>query len=135
MLVDFPILTLIVFLPSLGAVVTFVTRSDRAARGIALAFSLLTLALATVLLLGFLRTDLFSLSSATTGGHAYYAVERYDWVPSIGVHYLFGADELSVVLVFLNALLTPLALAVSWDEHHRVPAFFATFLFMETTIT
>ncbi|HEX9340006.1 MAG TPA: NADH-quinone oxidoreductase subunit M, partial [Thermoplasmata archaeon] len=47
----------------------------------------------------------------------------------------FGADELSVVLVFLNALLTPLALAVSWDEHHRVPAFFATFLFMETTIT
>src|SRR2546428_343151 len=45
-----------------------------------------------------------------------------------------GADELSVVLVFLNALLTPLALAISWDEHHRVPAFFAMFLFMETTI-
>src|SRR6266581_2921492 len=135
MLIDFPILTLIVFLPSLGALLTFVTRSDRAARGVALAFSLLTFALAFVLLLGFLRPDLFSLSSLTTGSHVYYAVEKYDWVPSLGVHYLFGADELSVILVFLNALLTPLALAVSWGEHHRVPAFFATFLFMETTIT
>src|SRR6266581_4309755 len=135
MLIDFPILTLIVFLPSLGALLTFVTRSDRAARGVALAFSLVTFVLASVLLLGFLRPDLFSLSSLTTGSHVYYAVEKYDWVPSLGVHYLFGADELSVVLVFLNALLTPLALAVSWGEHHRVPAFFAMFLFMETTVS
>src|SRR5438132_919435 len=33
------------------------------------------------------------------------------------------------------SLLTPLALAISWDEHSRVPEFFAMFLFMETTIS
>src|SRR6266705_5907443 len=134
-LIDFPILTLIVFLPALGALVTYAVRSDRAARGVALAFSLVTLALATILLLGFLRTDWFSLPSLTTAGsHVYYAPEKYDWVPTVNVHYFLGADELSVILVFLNALLAPLALAISWDEHHRVPAFFAMFLFMETTI-
>jgi len=135
-LIDFPILTLIVFLPALGALVTYAVRSDRAARGVALAFSLVTLALATILLLGFLRTDWFSLPSLTTAGsHVYYAPEKYDWVPTVNVHYFLGADELSVILVFLNALLAPLALAISWDEHHRVPAFFAMFLFMETTVS
>ncbi len=130
-----PILTLTVFLPTLGALVTVLTRSDRAARSVALAFSLVVLGLATLLLIGFLWPDLVSLSrTVTSGGHAYVAVEKGGWVPTLGVSYFFGVDELSVVLVFLNALLTPLALAISWDEHHRVPAFFAMFLFMETTI-
>ena len=135
MLIDFPILTLIVFLPSFGALLAYATRSDRAARGVSLAISLIVLSLATILLVGFLRPDWFSLASVAIGGHVYYASERYDWVPTVGVHYFLAADELSVVLVFLNALLTPLALAVSWGEHHRVPAFFAMFLFMETTVS
>src|SRR5439155_1599717 len=40
MLVDYPILTLIVFLPALGAMLCYVTGSPRAARGVALAISL-----------------------------------------------------------------------------------------------
>src|SRR6266702_2546185 len=135
MLIDFPILTLIVFLPSIGALLAYATRSDRAARGVSMAISLIVLGLATILLIGFLRPDWFSLASVAIGGHVYYAAERYDWVPTVGVHYFLAADELSVVLIFLNALLTPLALAVSWGEHHRVPAFFAMFLFMETTVS
>src|SRR6266702_3018880 len=135
MLIDFPILTLIVFLPSIGALLAYATRSDRAARGVSMAISLIVLGLATILLIGFLRPDWFSLASVASGGLVYYAAERYDWVPTVGVHYFLAADELSVVLVFLNALLTPLALAVSWGEHHRVPAFFAMFLFMETTVS
>ncbi len=101
----------------------------------ALGFSLVVLALATVLLMGFVWPEAISLpKTVTAAGHVYYAVEKSAWVPTIGVNYFLGADELSVVLVFLNALLTPLALAIGWDEHHRVPAFFAMFLFMETTI-
>src|SRR6266571_498978 len=88
-----------------------------------------------VLLMGFLWTNVISLPTMmTAGNHTYFAVEESPWVPSLSVNYILGADELSVVLVFLNALLTPLALAIGWDEHHRVPAFFAMFLFMETTI-
>src|SRR3989454_842495 len=95
----------------------------------------LVFGLSTVLLMGFLWTNVISLPTITTAGnHTYFAVEKTPWVPSLNINYILGVDELSVVLVFLNALLTPLALAISWDEHHRVPAFFAMFLFMETTI-
>src|SRR2546430_15529742 len=135
MLIEFPILAYIVLLPAVGAVFTFITGSDRAARTVALTFSLVVLGLSTVLLMGFLWTNVISLPTMTTlGNHTYFAVQESPWVPSVRISYILGADELSVVLVFLNALLTPLALAISWDEHHRLPAFFARFLFMETTI-
>src|SRR3989449_572399 len=136
MLVDFPILTLIVFLPALGALLSYVAGSARAARWIALGFSLVVLGLASLLLVGFLWTDAVTLPKMVTpGAHTYYAAERSPWVPTLNVNYFLGADELSVVLIFLNALLTPLALAISWDEKTRVPEFFAMFLFMETTIS
>src|SRR2546422_571633 len=136
MLVDFPILTLIVFLPALGALLSYVAASARAARWIALGFSLVVLGLASLLLVGFLWTDAVTLPKMVTpGAHTYYAAERSPWVPTLNVNYFLGADELSVVLIFLNALLTPLALAISWDEKTRVPEFFAMFLFMETTIS
>src|SRR5881296_958038 len=135
MLIDFPILTYIVLVPAVGAVFTYISGSDRAARAVALAFSLIVLGLSTILLTGFLWTNVISLPTMTTAGnHTYFAVEESPWVPSLNVNYILGADALSVVLVFLNALLTPLALAIGWDEHHRVPAFCAMFLFMETTI-
>src|SRR6266704_237816 len=135
MLIEFPILTYIVLLPAVGAVFTYLTGLDRTARAVALAFSLVVLGLCTVLLIGFLWPNVISVPTMTTAGnHTYFAVEETPWVPSLHINYVMGADELSVVLVFLNALLTPLALAISWDEHHRVPAFFAMFLFMETTI-
>jgi len=131
-LLDFPILSLIVFLPVVGAVVTYLGGvSPRVARGIALAFSLVVLALSSVVLLTFFLPDVVALPPPQDG---FYAVERAPWVPQVGVQYLLGVDELSIVLVFLNALLTPLALAISWDEKHRVPEFFAMFLFMEATI-
>lgn len=135
MIIDFPILTLIVFLPSVGAILSYVAGSTRVARAVAMGVSLAVLGFATILLVGFLRSDWISIGSLSVGGHVYFAPERYDWVPTLGVHYFLAADELSVVLVFLNALLTPLALAVSWDEHHRVPELFAMFLFMETTVS
>src|SRR5204862_134481 len=136
MIIDHPILTLIVFLPALGAMLCYVTGSPGAARGVALATSLVVLGLATLLLAGFLWPGAIVLSKITTpGSHTYFAVEKSPWVPTLNVNYFFGADELSVILVFLNALLTPLALAISWDEHTRVPEFFAMFLFMETTIS
>src|SRR2546428_641301 len=136
MLVDFPILTLIVFLPALGALLSYVAASARAARWIALGFSLAVLGLASLLLVGFLWTDAVTLPKMVTpGAHTYYAAERSPWVPTLNVNYFLGADELSVVLIFLNALLTPLALAISWDEKTRVPEFFAMFLFMEMTIS
>ncbi len=138
----FPVLTFVIFLPLIGALLTYALGgvSDRLAKWIALVFSLATLALGSLLLLGLLLPSLVSLaptaipSANPLSSQTYYAMERFQWFPQLGVQYILGADELSIILVFLNTLLTPLALAFSWDEHHRVPEFFAMFLFLECTV-
>ncbi len=134
--VSFPILTFLIFLPLLGAIATYAVGgwSDRLAKWLALAFSLVSVALGSILLLGFFDIGWFGLTTTTVGGMSYRAMESFAWFPQLNVNYLLGADELSAVLVFLNTLLTPLALAFSWDEHHRVPEFFAMFLFLECTV-
>jgi proton-translocating NADH-quinone oxidoreductase chain M len=133
--VTFPLLTLIIFTPLVGAVLTYAFGvSVRAAKWIALASSFVTLGFGSLLLAGFLLPSDVVLSSQTIGGQSYFAWEQLTWVPQLNVHYIVGADELSAVLIFLNALLTPLALAFSWDEHHRVPEFYAMFLLLECTV-
>src|SRR3989442_9763249 len=109
MLLDFPILTLVVLLPGIGAVFTYLTSSDKAARAVALGFSLVVLGLATVLLLGFVWPDLMSLPTFANGGHEYYAGPESAWgsIPAPNAKYFLGAPEVSGGLVFLNSLLTP----------------------------
>ena len=67
--VNFPILTYIIFLPVLGAVLTYAFGSSvRAAKAIALVFSLITLGLGSLLLVGFLWPDLIGLFPTTIRG-------------------------------------------------------------------
>ncbi len=136
--VSFPLLTYIIFVPLVGGILTYAFGvSTKAAKGIALATSLVSLGLGSLLLAGFLLPTDVVLSSQTFGSQTYYAGEDLVWVQFtkvLSVHYVVGADELSAVLIFLNSLLTPLALAFSWDEHHRVAEFYAMFLFLECTV-
>ncbi len=141
MQVAFPILTYVIFLPVVGAVLTYALgNTERLAKWVALAFSLVSLGLGSTLLLGFLSPSVFTLTATTIPSpnpldvQTYYAMETFSWFPQLNVQYLLGADELSVVLVFLNTLLTPLAIAFSWDEHHRAPELMAMFLFLECTV-
>src|SRR3990170_3398505 len=130
MLLDFPLLTISLIVPLLGGVVTYLIPNDKLARWVAVAFSLVPLALSILLVLAFLPDQWVSLAE-----HGEYrGWEEHAWVYQVGIDYRVGVDGLSVLLVFLTALLTPLAMAVSWDEHHRPREFFALFLFMETTL-
>ena len=135
-----PYLTILLFFPVMAAVITYlVGRTPRVAKWVATALSLVPLALSSYLVYAFLfaRGDLASFTTSPPVGGApstYYAWEQAAWIPQIGVQYILGVDELSIFLVFLTTLLTPLALVFSWDERHRVREFYAMFLFMETTI-
>src|SRR3972149_6500603 len=95
---DFPILSLLIFLPLLGSVLTYLLGfSERAGKAIALAFSFVALALGTLLLLGFLLPGDFILPRDP--GSPYAAEESFRWVESLGINYIVGVDELSVVRV------------------------------------
>src|SRR6058998_2912065 len=137
------ILSLLIVVPLLGAVVAWVAgTSQRLAKLIALAFSLVETALGTFLLLGFINPSwgvFFGAPTATpppTAG-AYvplFYVERYAWIPQFGLNYIVGVDGLSIPLIWLTALLTTLAIVFHWDEEHRPRAFFGLFLFLEMAL-
>src|SRR2546427_8653991 len=129
------LLTIPRFFPAVSAIVTvLVGRTPRTARWVGTALSLVPLALSSYLVYAFLFAPA-DLASYQAHGRTYYGWEKYSWIPApLDVKYALGVDELSIFLVFLTTLLTTLAMAFSWDEHHRVREFYAMFLFMETTI-
>ena len=127
-----------IIVPLLGSLLVFAFgKKDEIARVLAITISLIPLIVSILLVAGFLAPDTIQLRdyaySATSKFH-YRAYESASWIPTLGINYALGVDELSVTLVFLAALLTTLAMVFSWDERHKVKEFYAMFLFMEATI-
>ncbi|GAB4566267.1 MAG: NADH-quinone oxidoreductase subunit M [Anaerolineae bacterium] len=128
---NFPILTLITFVPLLGTVICLLPwgrwlgwdkpREESFIRNVSVWISLIPLALALYLW--------FAYDKAAGG---YQFVEMAEWIPALGANYHLGVDGLSVPLVLLTALLTTLGLYYSARViKHRVREFFALFLLLE----
>jgi len=123
----FPLLSSILFLPLAGALLLLLLREDgEAGRGrvrlAALGVSLATFALSAALYLGF------------EGGTARMQfVEAVPWMPRFGVAYKVGVDGLSLPLVLLTTILTPIAILFSWEDvDRRVRLYHVSLLMLET---
>jgi NADH-quinone oxidoreductase subunit M len=118
-----PILTALVFTPTIGAVfLGFLPSEASVVRRAALVFSLVPflLSLAVLALFDPARGD-------------FQMVERHAWVPAFGVQYLLGVDGVSLFLVLLTTLLTVLVvLAAFGDVHKRVREYMILMLVLET---
>ena len=122
-LLDANLLSWILFTPALGAVLILLLPANRPrlVRWAAFAVSLIPLALSLYLWAGY-----------KPGVPGYQFVEQHAWYVNIGSSYHVGVDGISVPLVLLTTLLTPLALLISWSIEERVRAYMALFLFLET---
>src|SRR4051794_24757498 len=59
--------------------------------------------------------------------------ENFQWLPDVGINYHLGVDGLSILLVVLTTLLTPLSIIVSWNSvNTRVREFHIAMLLLET---
>ena len=59
-------------------------------------------------------------------------VERADWIPAIGVQYLFGVDGVSVLLILLTTLLGFIAILSSWSAvEDRVRPYYVFLLLLQ----
>jgi NADH-quinone oxidoreductase subunit M len=118
---SFPLLSLIVFAPWLGAFVLAVRPriTPAVSRGLALLFSLSTLAL------GLVAAGRFD----SHGGLQF--SELHAWIPSLHVSYHLGMDGMSLLLVLLTGLVTPMALLASWRETRDVRLFGILFLLIQ----
>ncbi len=65
-------------------------------------------------------------------GAAYQFVEHTPWVESLGISYKLGVDGISVWLVLLTTLLTPISLFVSWTTiDTKIKEYAIAFLMLE----
>jgi NADH-quinone oxidoreductase subunit M len=125
-LFDQHLLTTLVFLPTVAAALLlfFPERSARAAKLFALVASVLELALSLPL---WWRFDVAS--------GKFQFVESYEWVPALGISYSIGIDGISLLLVLLTTLLTPVSLLYSLTHVEKSPrAFSLAFLALETGV-
>ena len=126
-MVDFPLLTLMTFLPLIGAVFIFLIRGDRAvvarnAKYAALYTSLFTLVLAIFMLVKF---------EPSAAGFQF--EETVEWFPTLGIKYHMGVDGISLFFIALSALLTPICILASWESITlRVKEYMIAFLLLET---
>ena len=110
---DLPWLTVLGLVPLVGAlVVAALPRgADELAKRVALAVSLVVLALTIVMCAAF-----------EPAGERFQFVQAYDWIPAFGVQYAVGADGIALVLIALVAVLVPVVVLASWHDADPVPA-------------
>jgi len=124
---SWPILSLITFLPLVGALFCLVVNGpkeavERNCKSIALVTSLVTFLISLLL---WARFDV------TKAGFQF--VEKADWVPALHIGYHMGIDGISLFFVLLSTLLTPICILASWESVHvRVKEYMVAFLVLET---
>src|SRR3954463_4445875 len=126
-MVSWPILSVVTFLPLVGALFCLVVQGpkeavERNCRSVALVTSIVTFLISLLL---WARFD------ATKAGFQF--EEKMDWVPALGIGYHMGIDGISLFFVLLSTLLTPICILASWESVHvRVKEYMVAFLVLET---
>jgi NADH-quinone oxidoreductase subunit M len=116
-------LTLILFIPVLAALVVLCLPKDnlKAIRWTAFGFSLVPFVLTVIM-----------WSQFKPGQSGYQFSEQYNWYEAIHSTLHLGVDGLSLTMVLLTTLLTPVALLASFKINDRLKVYMALFLFLET---
>ena len=121
--IDAHLLSLILFVPALAAVIILFLPAgeNKLFRWFAFGASLIPLALSLIV---WFRFD------ANHPGFQF--EETYVWYQAIGSSLHLGVDGLSLTMVLLTTLLTPLAILASFSINDRVKPYMMLFLFLET---
>ncbi|MFG1294707.1 NADH-quinone oxidoreductase subunit M [Xanthobacter variabilis] len=123
---DWPILSVVTFLPLVGALFIFVVRGDdevaaRNARWVALWTTLVTFFVSLLLLPNF---------DPTAPGFQF--VEKKAWLGDVAAYHM-GVDGISLPFVILTTFLMPFAILASWQSvHKRVKEYMIAFMVLET---
>ena len=117
------LLTIILFFPVIAALVILFLPSDQveAIRWTALLASLVPLGLTIWMWIQF-----------QSERSRFPVREQYPWYEAINSTFHLGVDGLSLTMVLLTTLLTPLALLASFSITDKVKAYMMLFLFLET---
>ncbi|MGH7214247.1 MAG: complex I subunit 4 family protein, partial [Tepidisphaeraceae bacterium] len=127
------ILTILIFLPTLGALAVLLARGRDAVRWTALATTIVTFAV-SLLLFAFFDWDKGAGYLYEETGGTVQLVQRASWIKSFNIEYLVGIDGLSFPLVILSTFICLLSCVASWNIEKMTKGYMALFLFLETGI-
>jgi len=124
---DWPLLSLVTFLPLVGAGFIFLfaqggdAQADRNAKSVALMTTTLTFLISLVIWANF-----------DNGTAEFQFVEQHGWLGG-GIDYRMGVDGISLLFVVLTAFLMPICILASWQSvTMRVREYMIAFLLLET---
>ncbi len=71
-----------------------------------------------------------------TGFKGFQYVEKYSWIPALGINYQLGVDGISLILILLSVILVPIVIVAGWNESENgrfsVKTFYILMLVLET---
>ena len=113
---------LLIFWPLLATLIFFVVKPHDAKKW-ALTASIIELAISLAIVLTF-----------DSSGAAQFVV-NYPWIQSLGISFHMGIDGISLLLVLLTTILTPLIILSSFKhQYENAPSFYGLVLFMEMSL-
>ena len=130
MITQIPILSLIIFLPTIGAILVFAcAQGDKKTVANNARWGALWASFSTFLLSLWLLAD-FKKNTAQ-----FQFIEKIDWIPQYSISYHIGVDGISLLFILLTTLLTPICILASWTSiQNRVKEYMISFLILETFI-
>lgn len=123
-LATFPWLTTIILFPLVAsAAIPLIPDPD--GKGRPIRWYALTIGLINFVMLVYAFYTQYDISSAEMQ-----MVERYDWIPQIGLQWSVGADGLSMSLILLTGFISTLAILASWPVTFKPRLFYFLILAM-----
>jgi NADH-quinone oxidoreductase subunit M len=124
---DLPILSIVTFLPLVGALITFLIWEDsEVARRNVRFVALFTTVVTFLVSLGIW----YNFDNAQSG---FQMVEKVAWIREGDIAYHMGVDGISMLFVILTTFLMPFCILASWESvQNRVREYMIAFLILET---
>ncbi len=121
------IVSLVIFLPAIGALVALFVPSDSGVKWTALITTVATFLLSLGLYLGF--------DPAVSTAEAPQLMERMNWFPGVNVSYFVGVDGLNLLLAMLTTLLGPIIILSSWTYiGEKIRGYYSLMLLLQTGV-
>jgi NADH-quinone oxidoreductase subunit M len=124
----FPLLSLVIFLPLIGGVLLWLAslmgKSIERLKWIALIVSVLDF---------LISLPLYFLFDSASSSMQFQ--EKHSWIATFNIHYAVGIDGISLLLILMTTLLTPICVLCSWRAiENRVMGFMLSILVVETAM-
>ncbi|MBB45362.1 MAG: hypothetical protein CMM43_04535 [Rhodospirillaceae bacterium] len=126
---DWPVLSIVTFLPLVGCFFIMLTRGEGEAIGKSCRYLALWTTIPTLLVSLFIWVNFDSSRSG------FQMLEQASWISNIGIKYQLGIDGISMFLIICTALLTPICIFATWKSIKcRVREHMIVLLVLETAL-